>query len=202
MDIFLDLLCACNGKRCIVFSNLQNPNLTLIALFQLFFRYCRYNDEDERDVSSSSGDIPRQLDTVAGSCSLIMWLDAYGAAVENVNGWSRRWFAQVGGRGRAHQRQKAHPRGSHGGWSVASSVAWADYSDIQEFAFWKSPKRGIANTSCNPLQCCVCHVYTPHPPNNDVILCMHNVHPYTVSRAWAFNYCYEFAEIFSNQLVQ
>lgn len=91
MDIFVDLLCACVGKR-IVFSNLQKPKLTLIASFQLFFRVKhRFSDEDERDVSSSSGNILRQLDTVAGSGSLIMWLqDAYGAAVENVNGRSSR----------------------------------------------------------------------------------------------------------------
>jgi len=34
-----------------------------------------------------------------------------------------------------HIKGKKQPRGSHGRWSVASSVAWADYSDIQEFAF-------------------------------------------------------------------
>lgn len=49
----------------------------------------RYSGEDERDVSSSTGDIPRNSISLHGSGGLIMRSDACAAAVENSNGWSR-----------------------------------------------------------------------------------------------------------------
>jgi len=105
------------------------------------------------------------------SGGLIMRSDACAVTVENVNGWSQRWFAAKGVWGRAYQRHKAPA------W-----VPWRVVSGQLSGVAWILRHVGIrlliaAETryhKCNlPLVFRLSHDH-PISPNNDVIIIMHS----------------------------